>query len=305
MKKMFAVLVVAAMMLTSCASGGTEGQTAGKPVHLLVFGSPDELDAYRTLVSAYKGGQVQLIEASDRTDLITRLSTSIAGGAPPDLFLMNYRFYGQFASKNAIEPVDQRLAASKVIKESDFYPTVMSAFRWKSEQLCMPQNVSSLVVYYNRSLFQKYKVAEPKAGWSWNDMVTTATQLTRDAAGAVVKGTESEGGAPTVDVYGLGIEPSIIRLAPFAWSHGGKIVDNDQKPTRLTLEDPATREALKNIVDLRQAYGVIPTDVEIEAENDEARFSNGRLGMLLSSRRSITTFRKITDFDWDVAALPI
>ena len=85
-------------------------EVAGGPVQLLVFGAPEELAAYRTLVDAYKrsvpGSDVQIIEASDRSDLIARLSTSIAGGSPPDVFLMNYRFYGQFATKGAIEPLD-------------------------------------------------------------------------------------------------------------------------------------------------------------------------------------------------------
>lgn len=308
MKKIHAGLIalpmIVAMLLTACSTAGPQAGAA-KPVSLLVFGSPDELAAYRTLVAAYKGGEVQLIEAGDRKDLVTRLSTSIAGGNPPDLFLMNYRFYGQFASKNAVEPVEERLAASKVLKASDFHPTAMGAFRWGGKQLCMPQNVSSLVVYYNRSLFQKYGIAEPKAGWVWNDMIDTAIRMTRDASGQVVRGTDNEGGASPVAVYGLGIEASIIRLAPFAWSNDGKIVDSDTAPTRLTLDDPPTFEALKNLVDLRQAYGVVPTDTEVEAEDDEARFSNGRLAMMLSSRRSTTSLRKVTGFEWDVAPLPI
>ena len=48
---------------------------------------------------------------------------------------MNYRLYGQFASKNAVEPVEDRLKASKVIKASDFYPQAMSAFRWGGKQI--------------------------------------------------------------------------------------------------------------------------------------------------------------------------
>jgi multiple sugar transport system substrate-binding protein len=42
----------------------------------------------------------------------------------------------------------------------------------------------------------------------------------------------------------------------------------------------------------------------VEAEDDESRFMNGRLGMILSSRRSTPSFRTISGFDWDVAPLP-
>jgi multiple sugar transport system substrate-binding protein len=310
-------MVLALPLAAGCGGGATGERDAA--VQLLVFGSPEELGAYRTLVQAYErarpGGRVQLVEASDRTDLITRLSTSIAGGEPPDVFLMNYRFYGQFAAKGAIEPVGERLRSSTVIKASDLYPTAMEAFRWRGEQLCMPQNVSSLAVYYNRDLFARYGVPEPRPGWKWNDMVATAAALTRDANGVTVvrppseegesEGTESEAAARRVATYGLGVEPSIIRLAPFVWSNGGEIVDNPQRPTRFTLDTPQAREALGNLVALRLTDGAVPTDEEVEAEDDESRFVNGRLAMLLSSRRATTTFRTIKDFDWDVAPLPI
>jgi multiple sugar transport system substrate-binding protein len=311
LRKLTALLLCALLAGVPAACGRdshADRESAG-PVRLLVFGAPEELAAYRTLIDAYAkaspGQAVQLIEASDRKDLLARLATSIAGGAPPDLFLMNYRFYGQLAVKDAIEPLDERIAASEVIKPADYYPVAMTAFTWQGRQLCLPQNVSSLAVYYNRSLFAKYGVALPRAGWTWNELLTTATAMTRDAKGAVIRGTESEGAAQRPAVHGLGIEPSIIRLAPFVWSNGADIVDDPARPTRLTLDTPGTREVLKNLVDLRLAYGVVPTDEEVEAEDDESRFANGRLAMLMSSRRSTTTFRSITGFEWDVAPLPV
>ena len=87
------------------------GCGGGEPdeIRFLVFGDPEEIQAYRTLISAYErrddAGPVQLIEASDREDLLSRLSTSFAGGSPPDLFLVNYRFYGQFAARDVLEPL--------------------------------------------------------------------------------------------------------------------------------------------------------------------------------------------------------
>jgi multiple sugar transport system substrate-binding protein len=55
---------------------------------------------------------------------------------------------------------------------------------------------------------------------------------------------------------------------------------------------------------LRSAYGVIPSEEEVEAQDDEARFMEGKTAMILSSRRSTPTFRTISGFEWDVAPLP-
>jgi multiple sugar transport system substrate-binding protein len=295
------VLVVSLVLGAGCS------REEGGPVRFLVFGDPEELAAYRALVDAYgqeePGADVQLVEASDRTDLIARLSTSIAGGSPPDLFLMNYRFYGQFAAKGAIEPMEERLRAADAFEASDFYLQALEAFQWRGEQLCLPQNVSSLVVYYNRDLFRRFRVPEPRAGWTWTELVAKAGLLTRDARGQVALGGDPDAGAVRPVIYGLGVEPTLIRLAPFVWSNGGELVDDERHPTRLTLNTPRARQALQSFLDLR-AQGVVPTDEDVEAEDDESRFANGRLGMLLSSRRSTTTFRTIDELDWDVAALP-
>lgn len=297
------MVILGALLLAGC------GGSSGGDIRFLVFGDPEEIQAYRTLIAAYErrdgGGKVRLIEASDREDLLARLSTSFAGGTPPDVFLLNYRFYGQFAARGVLEPVEDLVEDSDVFEPEDFFPQALAAFRWEGVLTCLPQNVSSLVVYYNRDLFRRFRVAEPRRGWTWTEFVIRAVQLTRDARGRTVAAGDPEQGAVRPAIYGLGIEPTLIRLAPFVWSNGGELVDDTERPTRFTLESPAALEALQEFLKLRKDYGAVPSDTDVEAEDDESRFQNGRLAMLLSSRRSTPTFRTIMSFDWDVAALPM
>jgi multiple sugar transport system substrate-binding protein len=290
-------LLVAA--LAACGGGdggGSDGEVSGD-VSFLVFGEPEELKAFRAVVDGFRKVEpdvtVELIEASDRDDLLARLSTSFAGGSPPDLFLLNYRFYGQFAARGVLEPIEDRLDDSDAFEQADFYPQALDAFRFDGRLVCLPQNISSLVVYYNRDLFRQAKVPEPKPGWTWDDMVEKAIKLTRD--------TNLDG---DIDQHGLGVEPSIIRVAPFVWSNGGEVVDDEQEPTRFTLDTPEAIEAMDRFFALRREHLVIPSEQEVEAEDDETRFQNGREAMVLSSRRATPAFRTITDFDWDVAPLP-
>ncbi len=293
------VLTLAVLLVTGCGGSDSAGGGDGSgSIQFLVFGEPEELRAYRDIITAFKDEapeiDVQLVEASDRSDLIARLSTSIAGGNPPDVFLLNYRFYGQFAAKEALEPIAERFESSDVFAPEDFYEQALEAFRWDGEQMCIPQNISSLVVYYNRTMFREEGVSEPETGWQWRDMIEKARALTKD-----------NDGDGTVDVYGLGVEASIIRLAPFVWSNGGEIVDDLESPTRFTLDAVEATDAMGEFFALQRVYGVIPTEEELESEDDESRFLNGRSAMVLSSRRSTPVFRTITDFDWDIAPLPI
>ena len=285
----------AVLLLVAVACEGT-GDDGTDQITVMMAGDPEEVDAYRAVVGAFNGAQdaveARLIPFAERDDLILRLSTSIAGGRPPDLFLMNYRFYGQFAARGSLEPVAPYLQRSAAFSEDDFFETAMTPFRWHGQQMCLPQNVSSLVVYYNLDLFRRAGVALPRDGWSWDDMVSAAKKLTDDR--------DDDG---TVDVYGLGADPEIIRIAPFIWSNGGRLVDDEADPTRFDLDGSAVA-ALDEFLALRSVHEVTPTDEEAEAEDLESRFLNGRLAMLMESRRVVPTLRTIEDFEWDVAGTP-
>ena len=89
---------------------------------------------------------------------------------------------------------------------------------------CLPQNISSLVVYYNQDLFTAAGVAYPPDSWAWDEFLAMARALTLD--------TDGDG---QVDQYGLGVEPSLYRLAAFIWQNGGPLVDDLARPSRLTV----------------------------------------------------------------------
>ena len=303
-----ACLLWIALAALAASCGGDSGGASGS-VRFLVFGDPEEIQAFRDVIAAFEREQddvdVQLVEAADREDLLTRLSTSFAGGSPPDLFLINYRFYGQFAAKGVLEPLQDRVDDSDLFEPDDFYPVALDAFRWEGELTCLPQNASSLAVYYNVDLFRTHGVPPPHTGWTWNEMLLAATRLTLDSAGRPIRAGDPDAGGRTAAVYGLGVEPALIRIAPFVWSNGGEVVDDPDHPTRFAFAQHESLAALKAFLELRVPYGVIPSDVEVEAEDDETRFANGRLAMLLESRRVTPTFRTIKKFEWDVASLPI
>jgi multiple sugar transport system substrate-binding protein len=225
---------------------------------------------------------------------MTKLSAAFASGAPPDVFIINYRRYGQFASKGVIEPTGPLMEKSTSIKESDYYPQALDAFRYQGTLMCIPQNISNLVVYYNKDLFAANNVVEPADDWTWDDFLAAAQGLTKD-----------NDGDGRMDTHGVGVEPQLIRLAPFVWANGGDIVDNSDKPTKLTLDTPEAREALQWFVDLQRVHKVAPTEPEAVAEDVESRFMNGRIGMVLASRASTPSFREIEGFEWDVAPLPM
>jgi multiple sugar transport system substrate-binding protein len=262
-------------------------------ITVVLFGDAEEVAGYRTLVDAFADANpdvaVNLSPVATQDELMARLTTSFAGGTPPDVFLLNYRRYGRFAAQGVIEPAQTYLDSSAALDEGDFSQRALDAFRFDGDELtCLPQNVSSLVVYYNANLFRAAGVPLPTAGWTWDDFLAAARALTRGKA------------------YGAGVEPSVIRLAPFVWSNQGDLTDHPDRPTTLTLtKEKATRQAVDWFLDLQLVHRVVPPDAEEQSESSEARFLRGTLGMYLNSRVAVPTLRTIDSFEWDVAPLPV
>ena len=293
--------VICSLLLSACGAGKPH-----KLVTFMVFGDPAEYDAYRQLVEAFSlehpSIKVELIHVPSQSDYRARLGADLAAGSAADVVLINYRRYAQFAAAGALEPLGPYLAQSHVIAEHDFYPQAIEPFMWNGQLMCIPQNLSSLVIYYNKDLFTQAGVDFPQPGWTWDDFVQTAISLT--------KHTDGDG---RTDQYGLGMEPSLIRLAPFLWQGGAELVDGDSSamgqaegsaPTRLMLDTPEALRVAEFFVSLSQKYHVVPTAEEEAAEDSESRFMNGRTAMYFNSRRGVPTYREITAFDWDVAGLP-
>jgi multiple sugar transport system substrate-binding protein len=263
------------------------------------WGDPAERVAYEEVIEGFEaaqpGIQVETIYTPGQDDYQTKIATSFSAGNPPDVFLINYRRYGQYAARGALEPLGSRLAESETLDEADFYDVPLDAFRYQGGELfCLPQNVSSLVVYYNADLFAAAGVSLPAGDWTWDDFVATATALTVDGDG--------DGFA---DQHGLVVDPGFIRYAPFIWGAGGEIVDDVDRPTQLTLDTAEAKAGIQWFMDLGiQRHNVVPTEAEVLAEDNESRFMNGRAAMLMQSRRIVPTLREIDDFTWDVAPLP-
>ncbi|HEX6291688.1 MAG TPA: sugar ABC transporter substrate-binding protein [Herpetosiphonaceae bacterium] len=281
------------MVLTACGAPAA----ASKPVSFMVWGDPAEKAAYESLVSAFKQKQpsidVQITHIPGQNEYRTRLAADFAAGQPADIVLLNYRRMGSFAAKQVIEPLGPYLERSAVIDEADFYPETIAPFRYNGALMCIPQNVSSLVVYYNKQLFDQAGVAYPGDSWTWEEFLTTARALTKD--------TNADG---QIDQYGAGIEPSLIRLAPFVWQNGGELVTPAAKPAQLALDTPEAQAAMQWFVELQTKHHVVPDAVQEQAEDSESRFQNGRTAMFFDSRRAVPTLREIEAFDWDVAPLP-
>jgi multiple sugar transport system substrate-binding protein len=261
----------------------------------LVFGEPAEAKAFVDVAKGFQeantGVKINTDAVPSQPDHLLKLATSFAAGDPPDVWVIDYRRFGLLQNAGVVEPAGPYLEKSSIIHASDFYTKPLEPFTYNGQLQCIPMNMSSLEVYYNKDLFDKAHVPYPKDGWTWDDFLNDAIAITKLST-------------PDEKIYGAGIDPQLIRLAPFVWQNGGDIVDDTLHPTRLTLDTPAAKEAFQWFVDLQVKHHVVAGQEESASENDQTRFLFNTLGMWLLSRRVVPALRTSSGFTWDVAPLP-
>ncbi len=257
----------------------TGGSLTGT-ITVAAAGGGGEIGALKDMAAAFEKdhpGTTVVVDGVDAAgELTAKLATAFAAGSPPDVFVINYRRMGAIAAKNVIEPPPAGAT-------DGLYPGPLSAFTFDGTLLCRPSNASSMVVYLNTALFAQAGVPVPEKGWTWDDMLGTATAL------------KAKG------VKAIGFETGLIRLAPFVWSNGGEIVDSTEAPTSVDLSAAPAKEAVQFLLDLQET-GLSATDRA--AQDPEDAFSAGKVAMFLDSRRAVPGLRKTEGLAFDVIGVP-
>ncbi len=102
-------------------------------------------------------------------DYWTKLQTQGASSTLPDLFWMNGPNFQLYASNGMLEPITSEIAGG-YIKPDNYPKALIDLYTLGSVSYGVPKDFDTIALWYNKALFAKAGVAEPKAGWTWNDL---------------------------------------------------------------------------------------------------------------------------------------
>lgn len=211
----------------------------------------------------------------------TKLQTNLAAGQAPDVFELNYENFVTFASRGTLLALDPYLRQDRTLNNA-FYPAALNAFRHGNVQYGLPITFSTVVLFYNKDLFDKAGVAYPTASWTWKDVMSAAQKISN----------------PAQRVWGVYQPVQFWEFYKVARQAGGGL----QVSPSVQIDIPANREALRYLVD-KVRLKVMPSDAEMSGLSNEDLFLNGQLGMLYSG---IWMFDKFSQakFKWDIEVEP-
>lgn len=242
-------------------------------------GNEATLDSmYQAFHAVYPNINVE-IETIAYDDYFTTLQTRIAGGVAPDCFEMNIENFGAYASKGV-------LADLSSADLSGLNQTALGAFKYDGVQYGAPENFSTVILVYNKNLFDQAGVAYPDAGWTREDV---------DKAAEAIR-------ALGEDIYGIYQPVTYNEYYKVAAQYNGSLISEDGKA--FTIDTPENLAALESMVNRVQVTNVQPTAEQMGGMGDWDLFESGRLGMIPTGTWCFNTFAEACDFDWDICVEP-
>ena len=262
-----------------------------EPVTLTYFtfsAAPDhlgELDEMVQLFEASHPGIKIKVETAAWDDYFTKLQALIAGGTAPDVFELNYENFVSFAAKGVLLDLSAVAEGDTAFDPGIFYPRANEAFSLDGMQLGLPETFSTVVLFYNKDLFDQAGLDYPAADWTWADAVAAAQEMTDAGAG----------------VWGL---YSPIQF----WEFYKKAAQNNcaffnQDKTEVTINSPECVAAVETMVDFVASDGVMPGDAEMGGLSDGDLFTSGKLAMTVTGIWMFAAFED-APFEWDIQVEP-
>ncbi len=191
-------------------------------------------------------------------DYNTKLLSQIAAGIAPDVLLVGSDQLPAFSSKGVFLDLKPYVDKDPSMKLDDFYPGAIAHFTVNGALTAIPRNLGPIaLVYYNKKAFDEAGLPYPKNDWDYLEFLETAKKLTkRDAKGNFIQ-------------YGFIDEWTDSNSWVYAF--GGSEVDNDEKPTRCTMDSPEAIAGTQFRLDLSFQFKVAPHPALLNAPDCQNR----------------------------------
>jgi multiple sugar transport system substrate-binding protein len=261
--------VVAAFAATAVLAAATAGIAAGaatassEPTTVTFwngFTGPDR-PALEQLVDEFNESQDAVrieMEISPWDQFFQRLLPSLASDEGPDLVAMDTAQLPQYIARGAFRPLDDYYEDPST--ESDaLVQAAVDATKWDDVAYGVPMNFTTLLLYWNKDLFEAAGLDPETPPATWEEFADAAVALTGDGQ------------------YGLAIaDNNTVPMWPILlWGNGGGVVSDDG--TTSLLDAPETIEALEYWGGLVVDEGISP--IGLAGADADNLFQTGRAAM--------------------------
>jgi multiple sugar transport system substrate-binding protein len=274
------------LLLTSTAHAETT-------ISYLMWGSPQEAEAWAVVVKGFEAAHPDIkvnVEVADWDSYWQKLQVQIAGGTPPDVFAMDAPLYMDWQSRGVLMNLQPYLDKEAGILDG-VYPVTLEAYKTADGIYGLPRDFQTIVLYYNKDMFDAGGVAYPTEDWTYDDFRAAAKALTRDVDG--------DGATDQWGFWdgGYDMEPFWGALV---WAYGGDVVNAAEGKTLIGSAEATA--AFQLMADMWVTDKSMPTEQQLAAYGWDG-FLSGVAAMGVSGHWSIPEYSTVA-FKWDIAPMP-
>ena len=282
MKKVLFVIfscLVLIMVGFLCLNNLKSGQDRQVVIQFASWGSESEIKILKPLLENFEkeNPNIKIDFLHIPQNYFQKIHLLIASNTAPDVIFMNNQYLPIYANAGVLEDLSQY---DKDFQRDKFFESSIKALTYDKKIYAIPRDISTLVIFYNKDIFDKYGVNYPKENWSYDEFLKTAKKLTHRP-----------------NLYGISFEEEPIFYLPYLMSFGlEKIPEYD---------DLSTQKGLKLYAELRNKYHVAPLKTESASATMAQMFLQGKLAMHLTGRWLVPKYRQDAKFRWDVVTFPV
>lgn len=268
LKKIIPILLLLVLICGGCAQKDTR-----TVIEFASWGSKSEIDILKPILSDFEkeNPEIKIDFMHIPQNYFQKIHLLFASNTAPDVIFINNLYLPIYANANLLEEL--------TVNKNDFYPQALEALSWNGKLYAIPRDVSNLVVFYNKDLFDRKNITYPASEWNFDDFLKTAQKLTDK------------------NTFGVSFEEDPLFYLPYLMSNGGGILPSE-------IEKKGSQYGLNFYADLRKKYHVAPLKSESASATMAQMFLQQKLGMYISGRWMVPKLRNEADFDWDVTQFP-
>jgi multiple sugar transport system substrate-binding protein len=295
-------------LAAACGAGG--GSTGGEPpsqaalkgtVRFSHLGQSPHPDVFAKLAARFQQENPGVAVTAEPTwswDNAKYIAEAVGGDAA-DLVWTSENFVTPLFAKGIVREVDGYMSRDKSFKLSDYYDTVINAYKFRGKQAGMPINFGAYVMHYNKTLFERAGRKPPDDSWTWDTFLDAAKALTRPATDG------------SLGQFGFETRLHENVYSSWIWNAGGDLFNAEgNKPL---FDKPESIEGMQYLIDLlhRHRVGIAP-EVIMRQTGSNPYGTNifgltGKIGMVFNAIYYLPVYRQaegLQQLEWDIAPIP-
>lgn len=249
--------------------GCTRSHNNIEVIKFATWGSASEIAILKPIIKSFETNnpdiKIELLHIPQ--NYFQKVHLLFASNLAPDVVFMN----------NLNLPVYANYLIPLKVNEKSYHKQAIQALSYDDNLYAIPRDVSNLVVFYNKDLFDKAHVPYPSSNWTLKELLLTAQKLT------------------SKKTYGISYEEDLYYLMPYILTFNESLY---------SVENVKNLKSVHFYKELVNKYHVAPSKADTGSKTIAQMFLEQRIAMQLSGRWLFPKYRESANFRWGVVKFP-